>query len=110
MASTEYWRGVSGQVYAYQVERMPFTPPPFKDGNYIFARQRNGIWYAVYVGQGDLQDRYGAAIREGCVIRKGATHYHWHENNSLDGRRTEERDVIKGNPECEGLNGCNGKD
>ena len=110
MAGTEYWRGKSGKSYAYKIEKMPFRPPPLTDGNYIFARQSHGIWYAVYVGQGDLRDRHAEALREGCVTRKNATHYHWHENNSRSARFNEEQDVIKGNPECEDRNGCNGKD
>ena len=65
MSTQQMWRGDSGCLYTYNVEPMPFTPPLNVDGNYIFAKQISGIWYAVYVGQGNLRNRYKAAIDEG---------------------------------------------
>ena len=103
------WTGNSGAQYEYTVHELPWQPPAYT-GNYIFAKQVNGIWHAVYIGQGDLQDRYAAAMREGCVTEKGATHYHEHLNYDETARWGEERDLITGNPECKQPNGCNGRD
>ena len=101
------WRGQSGKTYTYYIAELPWRPAPDQDGNYIFAKLINGIWHAVYIGQGDLQDRYDAALNESCVSRKGATHYHRHLNSSAESRRQEESDLIAGNPECKHPNGCN---
>ena len=107
--TTTHWRGGSGSQYEYNVGPISARPVTNSEGNYVFARQTAGIWFAVYVGQGQLRDRYDAAIREGCVTRKGATHYHWHLNSSAANRKSEERDVIAGNPECKAPRGCNGQ-
>ena len=80
-------------------------------GNYIFAKQLLGVWQAIYVGQGNLRARYNAAIRERCVLRKGATHYHFRidEFPAEHLRILEEQDIIEGNPKCKEENGgCNG--
>ena len=110
MAETTTWRGASGKTYTYYIDKLPWRPKADQDGNYIFAKKINGVWHAVYVGQGDLQDRYDAALKEGCVTRKNSTHYHRHLNNDTSARRAEEDDIIAGNPECKWPNGCNGHD
>ena len=104
------WKGASGKTYTYMTFRMPHEPSDNGKGNYIFSRLVGAVHYAVYVGQGDLRDRYRAAIREGCVTRKGATHHHYHTDNrwSEASRRQEERDIINGNPSCKEPRGCNG--
>ncbi len=107
MPDTFEWRGGSRQKYKYFIAKLPWRPAANQDGNYIFAKKISGIWHAVYVGQGDLQDRYDAALKEGCVTRKGATHYHRHLNGLAADRRSEESDIIAGNPECRSPTGCN---
>ena len=57
-----------------------------------------------------VRDRYDAAVREGCVTRKGATHFHWHLNGSEAARKIEERELIAEHPECQSRSGCNGQD
>ena len=109
MANTVSWRGASGQQYAYSVHDITWVPSADPDGNYIFAKNVNGSWHAVYVGQGDLQSRRAAAIDEGCVTRKGATHFHCHRNGDQNSRLMEEADIIKGNPETVTPVGCNGQ-
>ena len=104
------WPGYSGKTYRYHVEKVDWRPNSGQNGNYIFAKVVDGVWNAVYVGQGDLQDRYDAAIKEGCVVTNGATHYHAHLNADKDARQAEETDVIDGNPECSWPLGCNGHD
>lgn len=106
------WRGSSGMSYEYESVEVSQGPPNNRKGNYVFARLVGIYWQAVYVGQGDLHDRYYAARGEGCVTRMDATHYHFHNRNELSEarRKSEETDIINGHPECKGPNRCNGKD
>lgn len=102
------WLGASGTIYSYFVYPIHERPPTNDKGNYIFAKRRPlGGWDAVYVGQGELRNRYDAAIREKCVNRKGATHYHRHMNPIDVRREAEEADIIDGHPECRAPDGCN---
>ena len=110
MADTHDWPGASGQTYTYYIHDLNWVPKADQDGNYIFARQEGGVSYAVYVGQGDLKSRRQAALDEGCVTRKGATHYHCHNNSDRNARLAEESDIIEGNPETKAPKGCNGVD
>ena len=57
-----------------------------QEGNYIFTKIVNKSWFPIYIGQGDLQDRYDAALEEGCVESMGATHYHVRSNGNKDDR------------------------
>lgn len=104
------WPGLSGTKYTYHVNQLPWRPDADQKGNYIFAKVVNGVWNAVYIGQGILRDRYDAALQEGCVSSHGATHYHAHLNTNANARLSEERDLINGRPECIWPNGCNGHD
>ena len=106
MATTFTWTGRSGRSYTYNVYQMPANPNSV-DGNYVFAKIVNGRWQPIYFGQGDLRDRYNAAIREGCVTRKGATHWHAHTEANAQTRRNEESDLIAGNSACRPPSGCN---
>ncbi len=111
MADTvEYveWHGTSGRSYEYHIYDISFDPESNQDGNYIFAKQIPNGWEAVYVGEGDLKDRKDAARGgESCVDRKGATHFHCHLNANAGDRKTEEADVLDGNPEAYAPTGCN---
>lgn len=107
---TVNWPGSSGTTYTYHVNQLPWRPDAGQEGNYIFAKVVNGVWKAVYIGQGILRDRYDAALQEGCVSTKGATHYHAHLNASASARLSEEQDLIDGRPECIWPTGCNGHD
>lgn len=104
------WSGKSGKSYKYFVHELPWRPDKNQKGNYIFAKVENDFWKAVYVGQGDLRERYDAAINEGCVSDKGTTHYHVHLNSDSSARQKEEQDIVAGNQECLWPNGCNGHD
>ena len=110
MSNTQDWIGASGATYTYHIHPMSWIPETGQKGNYIFAKQINAIWHAVYIGEGDLGDRYNAALHEGCITGKRATHYHEHLNSNETTRKNEERDLITGNPECEWPAGCNGHD
>ena len=76
-------------------------------GNYIFAKRALSRIQAVKIGQGDLRDRFKAAIDEGCVLEKGATLFLYHANPIEHARLTEEADLIEGNRECLEPTGCN---
>ena len=105
--------GRERKKYEYDVFSIDARPPRNDEGNYIFARRgifNSAVWMAVYVGQGKLQDRYDAAIGEGCVQKKRATHYHRHYNSSKADRLSEEKDIIEGNDACKAPRGCNGQD
>ncbi len=108
--NTTRWPGRSGAEYTYFIEELPWRPRAGQEGNYIFAKVEQGTWVPIYVGHGDLQARYDAALLEGCIKMKGATHYHVHLNSSVASRVAEERDVIEGNPACQWPKGCNGHD
>ena len=110
MNNTINWYGSSRAEYEYTVHELPCRPKEGQDGNYIFAKESGSFWKAVYVGQGDLQQRYDAALHEKCVTSKSATHYHFHLNSDSVKRRNEERDIIAGNSECKWPTGCNGHD
>ena len=104
------WAGRSNNTYTYHVHELGWRPNAGQNGNYIFAKVVGSVWNAVYVGQGDLQDRYDAAIKEGCVTAKGATYYHVHLSSNRAARLAEEQDIISGNSECTWPIGCNGHD
>ena len=107
------WTGESGLRYSFTNYVIDWTGasnnalPPDLEGNYIFAKIKNGQWQAVYIGEGILLDRYSAAINEGCVFEKGATNYHAHVASNELLRKAEEGDLIRGNPECLDPIGCN---
>ena len=103
------WRGGSGKIYTYSLYDIDWNPKGGQDGNYIFAKQIDDVWLAVYVGEGDLKDRKAAHIRDGCVNQKGATHYHCHLKAIATARSDEEADILTGNPEAYAPTGCNVK-
>lgn len=104
------WHGATGQSYTYHIYDIDFSPAENQDGNYIFARKVNNGWEAVYVGEGDIKDRKQAHLSDGCVTRKGATHFHCHRNSNGQPRKSEEADVLAGNPEAYAPTGCNEKE
>ena len=88
----------------------PSGPPGEMVGVYVFAKVLGPYWEAVYIGEGEFTDRYQAAIKEGCVVDKGATHFHMHFEEDDVARKALERDLIDGHPECKWPTGCNGID
>ena len=111
MADKATWTGASGKKYEYHVWDISTRPNKEREeGNYIFAKVANAYWVPVYIGEGKLQQRYDAALDEGCVTDKHATHYHVHLESNQGTRKSEERDLIEGNSQCKWPNGCNGHD
>jgi hypothetical protein len=113
MATTEIasttWFGGSKTPYKYYIFDINANIDPNQDGNYIFAKKEGNLWKAVYMGEGDLQTRKNAAISDGCVKRKGATHFHAHLNANETVRFNEETDILKTHPESYDPSGCNKK-
>jgi len=104
---TVFWPGATGRKYKYEVHELTWHPSPDQLGNYIFARQVGNGWEAIDIGQGDLKKRKEAHMNEGCVLRKGATHYHCHLNHDEGARRAEEADLLAEHSEAYEPTGCN---
>ena len=108
MSAIVNWTGASGRKYEYHAWYVRSRPgDPEEEGNYIFAKIENGYWIPLYIGQGLLQRRYDAALQEGCVVSKGASHYHVHLENNRERRIQEEIDIIDAFPQCKRPTGCN---
>ena len=107
--SETQWQGGSGNPYTFDVYILPWEPKASQNGNYIFANVVGNVWHAVYVGQGDLRERYDEHMRNGCVTGNGATHYHCHLNRDEQSRLREEDDLLEGHPEAYAPTGCNRK-
>lgn len=102
------WTGKSGTKYSYNVSKLPCSFKPGK-GNYIYAKRSvtPGKWNAVYIGEGELEDRSKPDSHQkgNCIKRNGATHFHWHRRKagSAASRRAEESDLIQNcSPPCNG--------
>ena len=103
------WQGKSGRRYTYSVYDIDRIPNADVEGNYIFAKVVRNRWVPVYIGEGILQDRRSAAIRDDCVVRNGSTHFHVHLNPNRPDRLHEQDDLIDSHPECQYPVGCNGQ-
>lgn len=103
----QIWKGKSGQNYEFGVFDINFVFNPNQVGNYIFAKRTLLQWEAVYIGEGDIKERTESHKRDGCVIRKGATHIHAHLNNNEKFRKSEEYDLLAQNTEAYAPIGCN---
>lgn len=103
------WHGGSGKIYTYEVHPLNITITPDVLGNYIFTRQVGNKWEAVYIGEGDLKTRVDAHLKEGNVIRKGATQIHLHRTPTKDQSFKEETDLLLVHTEAYEPRGCNVK-
>ena len=104
------WTGATGQTYEYSIYYLKVSLKEKLDGNYIFARQVSGGWEAVYIGEGVLNDRHADHLNNGCVVTKGATHFHCRLNSNAQSRRAEEVDLLGYNDEAYVPTGCNKKE
>ena len=104
-----YWYGSSGKKYGFWIKKLPYSCDPNQNGNYIFAKKINNVWHAVYIGQGDINERVNDTTHYNCAARKGATHVHVHTNSLESNRLSEEQDLLNGNPEAYSPSGCNEK-
>ncbi|MBA7608183.1 hypothetical protein ES703_15359 [subsurface metagenome] len=102
------WEGGSGKQYKYWVYPLPHHFPS-QLGNYIFAKTEGTQCLAVYIGEGDLEDRVSNHHRADCIRSKGATHIHARKNEDDRARKAEESDLLDGNPEAYEPTGCNVK-
>jgi hypothetical protein len=107
MEETHYWKGASGKSYLYYIKDIDFNFKEDQNGNYIFCKKIKGVWKAIYIGEGDLEDRTKFRINDGCVKTKGSTHIHAHIENSESDRKKEETDILNNHPESYVPIGCN---
>ena len=104
---TVKWQGGSGNQYSFTIFPIEINFKPDQDGNYIFAKQTQLGWDAVYIGEGDLQIRVHDKEHRNCAIKKGATHIHAHLNKYEKNRKEEEADLLSYNTEAYQPTGCN---
>ncbi len=107
MADSQDWRGASDKTYNYDINDRGSLPVRDQIGNFIFAKRAGGAWKAIYVGQGNLRDCHQAALNEGCVQLKAATHFHHHLNEIETDRLNEAQDILEGQPDANAPGGCN---
>lgn len=102
------WTGASGKEYIYLVYRLPVNFNPNQPGNYIYTRvDADNQWVPIYIGQGDLRDRATSHHQADCIRRKGATHFHCHNNAVEQNRLAEESDLLANHPQAYQPTGCN---
>ena len=99
------WRGVSGETVTFEIHTMDGDVPD-APGSYIFARESNIGWHAVYVGESsnlrDLLTPLYAYPKYECGLRRGMTHIHIHLNDQgEDDRKRQVSDITaRYRPEC----------
>lgn len=109
---TATWRGESGKQYTFSVYDLNPSLREGRKGNYIYARRGDdGDWIPVYIGQGYLaaDDSLNTHPHGCCIRRKGATHFHYHPNQSMPQREAEEKDLLAAHPLAHEPDGCNGQ-
>lgn len=110
MSDTCNWTGASGASYVYHIHSNPPYFDPNQDGNYIYAKMIDNLWYPVYIGEGCLTDRCGNLHHKAnCIANKGATHVHAHLNPTEAIRKAEERDLLGRYTNAYAPIGCNDK-
>lgn len=102
------WIGASETRYKYYIYRLPASFDPDQLGNYIYTKKSpEGKWIAIYIGEGDLNDRANYHHQIACIKRKGATHFHCHKNAVEGNRLAEEEDLLKHYTYAYTPTGCN---
>ena len=106
------WKGKSGEQYGFAVFPLPIrTNFSHKEGNYIFTKDEDGAWRAIYIGQGDLDDHITEGQDDECIKSKGATHVCMIiEPGGVDERRAMEKDLLAEHIEAYAPIGCNIKE
>jgi len=103
-----YWFGKKMR-YQYEIHELslPFKCDPKLEGNYIFCKLVNQTWEAIYIGEGILYNRINDPEHSKCVLKKHATHIHYHLSSNERIRKDEEEDLLDNHPEVYEPNGCN---
>lgn len=104
-----YWHGASGKEYGYWSKELPYSCKPGQNGNYIFTKNVGDVWFPIYIGQGDINERVNDPDHYDCATDKGATHVHIHLNSSKAARIDEEQDLLNEHTLAYAPVGCNEK-
>lgn len=102
------WPNGKGGTYPFHVFQIALFHGNPK-GNYIFARKVNNGWEAVYIGEGDINERIKDHVNNKPLIVKGATHIHIMEVNDKETSFQIETELLEGNTEAYEPTGCNVK-
>ncbi len=101
------WMGESGFEYMFHVYQRG-EPVPSRPGLFIYAKKdRNGIWFPVYMGQGDLSVCCDDADLLACIDAKGATHIHMRLCSTAQDRAEELADLLRRSTNSFVPEGCN---
>lgn len=100
------WPGASGRLYEYYVKKIDTRFVADQIGNFIICRLVRQCWQPLYIGQGDIDKMALAIIKQGCVVKKQATHIHERLNPDPDQRHQEAMDIIRHHPEVFAPGGC----
>lgn len=103
------WTGASGKVYRMEAFSLDTVVKPGISGNYVFGElNEDGTKIrAIYIGEGNLQDRINFRIREGRVQEKGCNCFCAMINEDEDSRKEIEDDLLASNPNSNEPIGCN---
>lgn len=108
----QVWMGKYHNAYYYDVATIRTAITHVRQfqglfGNFIYCRREGELWIPVYIGRGHLADWIGPyhSLFDG-ILRKGATHFHFHPNGDPDAER-EEADLLFVHPEACEPTGCN---
>ena len=95
VVNTVFLKGQSGQSYGYKAYGLE-TPLYDLPSNYIFAREEQGYWVPIYIGEAEsLIDRLAQHEKMPCAVQNGITHIHVHVNFGGEFERLrEESDLI----------------
>ena len=100
------WAGASGRLYEYYVKAITTKFVPGQWGNLIICQRMATHWQPLYIGQGDIGLMLAALLKQGCVIRKQASHIHERLNPDLLSRQHEAQDLLRHYPGAYTPGGC----
>lgn len=106
------WTGASGRKYTMEAYSLDTRVNPDVYGNYIFGelyRDTDNFYKikAIYIGEGNLNDRICFRINEGRIQRKGCNCFCAMVNEDEKSRKEIEDDLLAANPNAYEPEGCN---
>ncbi len=89
------WIGKSEFAYLFHVYPRG-EPIPSRPGLFVYAkRDAQGVWFPVYMGQGDLSVCCDDPNLLACIDGKGATHVHMRLCSAAEDRAEELADLLE---------------